>query len=198
MTFVNVVGSFLAGSIFSGIVVRNQAFHVRRRYGVLFMIEAALLSFAAILMDFNGFSGTPPDRPIAAHDLQGGVVWVCQAIIACAAALQNSSFTIFSSAIVRSTHVTGMVADIGCILGQMMWYGDYRATWKLYVFVPLVISFSCGAIAGGFCAMTFGPPGLHIASAALFTASLGFVLLRVYNRMRNPKATPRTPLLPAN
>jgi hypothetical protein len=96
--------------------------------------------------------------------------------------LQNSSFTTFSSAIVRTTHITGMVADAGSILGQVIWYRDLRNVWKLAVFGPLVGAFIAGSLLGGYAALEFRHVSLYLASLALLISSLGFIMMRFVRR----------------
>ena len=66
-----------------------------------------------------------------------------------ACGLQNSMCTTFSGAVIRTTHVTGILTDIGLILGQATFYPRTRKhLWKLKVLVPLYLSFGVGGILG--------------------------------------------------
>eukprot|EP00762_Andalucia_godoyi_P002125 ANDGO_02508.mRNA.1 hypothetical protein len=170
----NALAGFFSGSLLSGIIIKNQAFHVRRRYGVALMFEAAMLMAAGLLLEYS-------DSDSVAS------VWISEFAIACAAAVQNSSFTTFSSAIVRSTHITGMVADVGSILGHVLWYKDLRNIWKLQVFIPLILSFYTGAILGALGAVKIGVKSIYIAASATFLSAAVFILLRALYRWRHPK-----------
>lgn len=59
--------------------------------------------------------------------------------------------TTFSGAVIRTTHVTGTVTDIGLIIGQAIFHKRTRKhLWKLKILIPLYISFCIGGIIGWF------------------------------------------------
>ena len=63
--------------------------------------------------------------------------------------LQNGMCTTFSGAVIRTTHVTGILTDIGLILGQAIFYPRTRKhLWKLKVLVPLYGGFCLGGVTG--------------------------------------------------
>jgi len=65
--------------------------------------------------------------------------------------LQNGMCTTFSGAVIRTTHVTGTVTDIGLIIGQAIFHKRTRKhLWKLKILIPLYISFCIGGIIGWF------------------------------------------------
>ncbi len=65
--------------------------------------------------------------------------------------LQNGMCTTFSGAVIRTTHVTGILTDIGLIIGQAIFHKRTRKhLWKLKILVPLYTSFCCGSIIGWF------------------------------------------------
>ncbi len=70
--------------------------------------------------------------------------------------LQNALITKISNAVIRTTHITGMVTDIGIELGQLF-YWNFRSTHQtrimanrrhLRVLASLVMSFFTGGLAG--------------------------------------------------
>src|SRR5690606_9389894 len=69
--------------------------HLRagRRYGVVLIVEGALLAFAVPLLTRVPVAGS--------------------ACAAAACGLQNAMATAYSGAVVRTTHVTGIVTDLG-------------------------------------------------------------------------------------
>ncbi len=71
--------------------------------------------------------------------------------VALACGLQNGMCTTFSGAVIRTTHVTGILTDIGLILGQATFYPRTRKhLWKLKVLLPLYGGFCLGGIIGWF------------------------------------------------
>ena len=76
--------------------------------------------------------------------LSPGAYLVC---LACG--LQNGMCTTFSGAVIRTTHVTGMLTDIGLIIGQAIFHKRTRKhLWKLKILIPLYISFCSGGAVG--------------------------------------------------
>lgn len=66
-----------------------------------------------------------------------------------ACGLQNGMCTTFSGAVIRTTHVTGTLTDIGLILGQAIFHVRTRKhIWKLKVLVPLYGAFYLGGVIG--------------------------------------------------
>jgi hypothetical protein len=59
--------------------------------------------------------------------------------------------TTFSGAVIRTTHVTGILTDIGLIIGQAIFHKRTRKhLWKLKILVPLYTCFFCGSVIGWF------------------------------------------------
>jgi uncharacterized membrane protein YoaK (UPF0700 family) len=77
-------------------------------------------------------------------------------VLSIAMGLQNAMFTTFSSAVVRTTHVTGIATDIGLVVGYSIrnHFLDrpYVDRWKLLIYVPIWTSFFVGGIIGGYIA----------------------------------------------
>ncbi|WP_136413942.1 MULTISPECIES: YoaK family protein [Oxalobacteraceae] len=94
--------------------------------------------------------------------------------------LQNALVTKISNAEIRTTHVTGLVTDIGIELGKLFYWNrhdsDARDFYvlanrtKLRVHLMLVTSFFCGGVVG---AMGFK----HIGFAATIPLAIGLVLM---------------------
>ena len=62
--------------------------------------------------------------------------------------LQNAMCTSFSGLVVRTTHMTGIVTDIGNILGQACRKDTHAELWRLKVHVPLLFGFLFGGFIG--------------------------------------------------
>lgn len=72
-------------------------------------------------------------------------------LISFACGLQNGMCTTFSGAVIRTTHMTGILTDIGLILGQAIFYPRTRKhMWKLKVLLPLYATFCLGGTIGWF------------------------------------------------
>jgi len=137
--------SFLLGATLSGIFIESTALKLGRRYGVALCVESLLLLLAYWLLK---------------HNLQAG-----QYLASAACGLQNAMLTTFSGAIVRTTHMTGIITDLGLMIGAKIRGEkfDYRKA-KLFMFI------FCGFLSGGFI-------GAKLYSHYQIGALLGPVLL---------------------
>lgn len=119
--------SFLLGAIFSGLLMESTALKLGRRYGGALCIEAGLLFIALILLRDNQISG--------------------QYFASAACGLQNAMITTFSGAVVRTTHMTGIITDLGLMIGSRLRGEkfDYRKA-KLFSFIFL--GFLLGGVIG--------------------------------------------------
>lgn len=90
---------FFLGAIISGALIRRSELAERGSpYGVAMLVESALLAAAAALL-INGNS------------------WGA-GLAAIAAGLQNGLATSYSGAVVRTTHMTGIITDLGVHFGH--------------------------------------------------------------------------------
>lgn len=92
--------AFFLGAVLSGFIIQRQTLKLGRRYGVALAVEGALLAFAALCMR---------------HQLSAGAY-----VASLACGLQNAMATTYSGAILRTTHVTGIVTDLGSALGHAL------------------------------------------------------------------------------
>ncbi|MGD8172053.1 YoaK family protein [Vibrio sp. TRT 21S02] len=139
-----IVFSFMLGAVLSGTFIESTALKLGRRYGVALCIEGGLLYIAYLLLKDNSLYG--------------------QYFASAACGLQNAMLTTFSGAVVRTTHLTGIVTDLGLMIGARLRGQpfDYRKA-KLFLFIFL------GFLSGG------------VLGAKLFAAySLGALLLPVF------------------
>lgn len=93
-----IVICFLLGAIISGAIVGNEALRMGRRYGIALLLESILLALA-----WYGFR-------------QGAFYAELCASAACG--LQNAMVATYSGSVIRTTHLTGIVSDIGSTLGN--------------------------------------------------------------------------------
>jgi uncharacterized membrane protein YoaK (UPF0700 family) len=99
------VGSFLLGAFLTTLFVRwARERGLESEYALPLLFEAALL----ILFGFTG-------QVFAGGRVLGTVMLLCFTM-----GLQNAIITKLSNAVIRTTHVTGMVTDIGIALGRIV------------------------------------------------------------------------------
>jgi uncharacterized membrane protein YoaK (UPF0700 family) len=138
-------GAFMLGAASTALMVN---FGRRRRlyseYALPLLVEALLL------LGFGVWgAGQPAPGPAA---IQLTVALLCYVM-----GLQNALVTKLSQAEIRTTHMTGIVTDIGIELGKLLyWNADpglapVRANWRrLRVLAALLACFIAGGIAGAF------------------------------------------------
>ncbi len=98
--FAAILGSFVAGTVLSGFIIKNTALQLGRRYGIALLLESILLCAAVPLLRYNCLSGL-----------------YCAA---CACGLQNAMMSTYSGTVIRTTHVSGMFTDLGIALGHAL------------------------------------------------------------------------------
>lgn len=122
-----VVVSFWLGAVLSGIIIQNATLKLGRRYGVALFTEAGLLSFALVAL----VSGSELGHLLASA----------------ACGLQNAMITTYSGAVIRTTHMTGIVTDLGLMIGHWI-RGHKIERRKVQLFLILLTGFLCGSISG--------------------------------------------------
>ncbi len=140
-----IIVGFLIGAIISGTIIGEAMLRPGRRYGATLMLEAGLLTASTFLL-INGFSlGIP--------------------IAAMACGLQNAMASSYYGLVIRTTHVTGIVTDIGVMLGHWIRYRRLAA-WKIALLSSILLSFLFGAILGSLAGTAMGMRALFPAALA--------------------------------
>jgi len=103
-----VVACFIAGAAFCAVLVNWERRRDRESvFAVPVLVEALLLGSLAL--------------PGAVHR-----TWMSLCILSFAMGLQNAIITKISNAEIRTTHITGMITDIGIELGRMFYWNRSR------------------------------------------------------------------------
>jgi uncharacterized membrane protein YoaK (UPF0700 family) len=137
--------SFMAGAATTALLV-NYA----RRSSAKNIYSAPLQLEAALLLAFGIVGATLRDHEIVSISLT--------AILLCfTMGLQNALITKISNAEIRTTHVTGLITDIGIELGKLIYWNKSRDVpgfavlanrARLRVHAALVLSFFIGGVIG--------------------------------------------------
>ncbi|QEL10373.1 YoaK family protein [Kushneria phosphatilytica] len=156
-----IVISFLVGAMISGMLLRSEALKLGRQYGLALLIESLLLAMATLLFLNRAYGGE----------------WL--ASMACG--LQNAMVATYSGSVIRTTHLTGIVSDIGAAIGSFM-VGEPLRTRQLTLQGAIAGSFFTGALSGGW---LFGAIGYAVLLAPALLVGLAGVL---YSLMRLERA----------
>lgn len=140
LSAVMVVGAFFLGAVLAGALIRDARVHHTKRYALALLGVSALLG-AALMARLSGR------------------LWA-ELLIAMAAGLQNALATSFSSAVVRTTHMTGIVTDLGINLGNMLVDRRRLEVPKLKLHLVLLGGFFTGSCLGALVYAAAGPLAL--------------------------------------
>lgn len=152
------VAAFFAGAALCGVVVRDGSLQLGRRYGVALLLESALLALAV---------------PLLGRAHLGG-----ELLAAAACGLQNGMATTYTGAIVRTTHMTGVLTDLGLFVGRRL-RGIAASGRHARLHATLLAGFVLGGLAGGWGFARFSHAALLLPAAATGAAALGYLMLRM-------------------
>lgn len=160
------VVSFLLGAMLAGVLLHSSNLRLGRRYGVAIIIESLILFIAAMLIP---------------HSLMGAA-----SCAAAGAGLQNAMAASYRNMIIRTTHMTGILTDLGFLLGQTL-KGHRRRGRQVLMLSSLLIAFLSGGVLGAIVGADDPRRGLLIPSALLSLMGLAYFVLR---RLRWFRADP--------
>lgn len=170
------LSAFFVGSTAAGMVIGHEKFQPSRRYGVLMIGESILLFFAVLLFS-GGF-------------LLGGEIF---AALACG--LQNGMANRIGEYIVRTTHVTGILTDLGIKLGSAIrGLPIQKERAALHGGILLGFIFGGGAMAAAFPRFGFSAGFFPAAFMLLMGASFLWLRLRHPQLLARHLSDGRSPL----
>lgn len=151
------VGAFLLGSILSGLIIPYDNFNRDSNYNIVFTIEAGLITLGML-----------------------GLIWdisTTKYLLAIALGLQNGASTFYGRSIIRTTHLTGTMTDLGLILAHKFLKGNNLPLWRVYIYLFLICGFFSGSVVGIVCFKLIGYYGLILSIIACITM-IRFKILR--------------------
>jgi uncharacterized membrane protein YoaK (UPF0700 family) len=156
----SIVLFYCFGCVLVGSFISNQRFYYSRKYGIFLIFESAIIAIAATLF------------------LQENKLGIYFA--AFGMGVQNSLFSNFSGAVVRTTHVTGLVTDIGLLFGHWIRFKEPpKELWRLKVFVPLYVGYVFGALLAGWFFSFLGVKAMYIPCIFLCATGVIWTLWRM-------------------
>jgi len=150
----SIVAGFLLGAVLSGIVIGGRKLVPGRRYGVALLVEGAVLALSTVFLS----RGYAPGITLAA--------------MACG--IQNAMASSYYGLVIRTTHVTGIVTDIGVMIGHWIRHRSIRV-WKLYLLASILAGFFSGGILGAWGYTALGVSAVGLASATCLLAGLLYI-----------------------
>lgn len=149
--------SFFGGAVASGLIIRDGHLKMGRRYGFAMAVEAALLL-------------------IATYGFVKQSIW--GEYFACAAAgLQNALASTYSGTIVRTTHLTGILTDLGALTGNTL-CGIPVDSKRFQLLSVILLSFTAGGFAGAFFYSQWGARAMLAPALTVAASALGYEFFR--------------------
>jgi uncharacterized membrane protein YoaK (UPF0700 family) len=149
-----IVCGFVFGALFAGVMVGAWRLIPGRAYGVVMAVEGVALGLAGVL-------------------LHQGFQWSGVAMVALACGLQNAMSSSYCGLMIRTTHVTGTVTDIGVMLGHWLRHRQIQG-YKLAFLCGLFLAFGVGGWAGALAQVGFGSKVLFVPAGMMFIAGVVF------------------------
>lgn len=169
-----VVLCFFLGCVISGFIIRQNTLKLGRRYGGALALESFLLFAAAHFFNHGLFAGD------------------CLASMACG--LQNAMATSYSGAVIRTTHMTGIITDLGIAAGHLL-HGQSVDSRRLRLYAALLFGFFIGGLIGAFGFIHIGYNTLFFPAALSGLAGIGYTAFRTYDRYKRKRQAGGAPLL---
>lgn len=152
-----IIASFLLGAAFSGVMLQGRSLELGKHYDTLLLVEGVLFFASAWLLEQHGGLG--------------------HYFASAACGIQNALVTTYSGAIIRTTHITGIITDLGIMLGKFVRSGEFDKR-KALLFCLITSGFIVGGWLG-----TLGFSQWHF-SALMVPAVVCIVLAVLYRIYR--------------
>ncbi len=166
--FLSIVMAFFLGSMVSGLIIGFDEFKFRRKYGQVLIGMSILLIFATLLLT---------------KEMKLGLYlasFIC--------GMQNGLIFRFEGALVRTTHLTGTVTDLGVMCGSFIKNKEGHK-WKILLNLLLIISFIFGGVVGVEVFNLYKIRSFYLASLVYFVMGNIYYFTKLYDLNRIKKGT---------
>ena len=159
--------AFLLGAALSGFIIQRQSLRLGRRYGAALACEGLLLLLAALLMR---------------RQLEAGSY-----LASAACGLQNAMASTYGGAVLRTTHVTGIVTDLGSAVGHAL--RGLEVDWlRMRLYLVVLGGFASGGLLGAVLFHHAGTDALFYPATLTLIVALGYTGYAHHRRLH-----PKTP-----
>jgi uncharacterized membrane protein YoaK (UPF0700 family) len=170
----SLVAAFFVGAMTAGGIVGTRRLLPGRRYGAVLLVEGVCLALSAALF--------AADRRVALL------------LAAAACGLQNGMANNFYGVVVRTTHLSGLITDLGVLTGHWLTRRPVEG-WRALFQGSIVAGFVAGAVGGAFAARYGGPSALAGPALLCTAGGVGYLawMSRQRRRVSAASAPPRSP-----
>jgi uncharacterized membrane protein YoaK (UPF0700 family) len=155
----SIVAAFFVGAVVSGAIIGGRKLAPGRRYGVALIAEGVALTIAAYLL------------------ARGNRLGVTFAALSCG--IQNAMASSYFGLILRTTHVTGIVTDLGVIAGHWIRHRRVRV-WKPMLLLSILVFFFAGGVAGYVMFQRWEVWALSVSAIGCLISGIAYYLWRHY------------------
>ncbi|HEY0335040.1 MAG TPA: YoaK family protein [Stenotrophomonas sp.] len=149
--------AFVMGASISGLLIRDDELQLGRRYGVTLTLIAAMILLATTMFE-------------------GPVVWATW-ILAMACGMLNAMASTYSGSVVRTTHITGMLTDLGICVGHLLRGLPLQA--RRMILCSLIIGgFFAGSLLGVWLFIHFQHQALYVPATLIGSTGIAYFLYR--------------------
>jgi uncharacterized membrane protein YoaK (UPF0700 family) len=150
-----IIAAFFLGSVVSGVLVGRNTALPGRRYGVVLFIQGLSLAAAGSCLYARISTGVP--------------------LAAFACGIQNAMSSSYYGLAMRTTHVTGMVTDLGVIVGHWLRHRRF-SRWKARVLAVMAGAFLTGGVLGAVSIVWLDFRVLYVPAAGTLVAAVVYFL----------------------
>jgi uncharacterized membrane protein YoaK (UPF0700 family) len=160
-----IILGFVGGALVSGLVIGDSLVRLGRRYGLVLALEGCTLASAAWLL----------------HEVPASAMVL--AAVACG--LQNGMASNYRGMIIRTTHITGAVTDLGVLMGRWIRYRSVNP-WQFALLLITTFSFVGGGSIGVITFRFFGDVALWLAAFTTFVVGFMYFIWKHFLSPRLP------------
>lgn len=153
--------AFFLGCVVSGAIIRQGSLRLGRRYGVALSLESAALFLAVYFLRRGANTG--------------------DYLAALACGLQNAMVTTYSGSTMRTTHITGMVTDLGIACGHLL-RGTEVDWFRFRIYGVLFLGFFAGGLIGTLGYNHFGYDTLLFPAVLSGISGVGYTVVKHLER----------------
>ena len=167
-----IIGGFILGAVISGIVIGGENLVPGKPFGAAMICVGVLLALATALLENHPHIALP--------------------VISTACGLQNAMSTSYCGLMIRTTHITGTVTDIGMMIGNWIRHRKVDGA-KLRFFVKITAAFALGCWFGRAAALRWGPEVLFTIAAIFLVVGITFIKVHALGLIDlvQPRPSPR-------